>query len=65
VFLYDTLLGTTTHVSVDGGGVHQGNGDCRVAAISSAGNTVVLESDATNLVACDENGVTDVFVVAP
>jgi Tol biopolymer transport system component len=53
--------GTTTRVSVDNAGA-QANGESRVSAISGNGRYVVFESDATNLVAGDNNGVTDVFV---
>ena len=53
--------GTTTRVSVDNTGA-QANGESRVSAISGNGRYVVFESDATNLVANDNNGVTDIFV---
>jgi len=39
-----------------------GNGDSRVSGISGNGRFVVFDSDASNLVAGDNNGVTDVFV---
>ena len=39
-----------------------GNGDSRVSGISGNGRFVVFDSDAPNLVAGDNNGVTDVFV---
>ena len=54
--------GTTTRVSVDNAGTAQANGESRVSAISGNGRYVVFESDATNLVASDNNGVTDIFV---
>src|SRR5437867_10535067 len=53
--------GTTVRVSVDSAGV-QVSGDSRTAAISADGRFVVFESDATNLVAGDSNGTTDIFV---
>jgi Tol biopolymer transport system component len=53
--------GTTALVSVNSAGV-QANGESRVSAISGNGRYVVFESDATNLVASDNNGVTDIFV---
>ena len=39
-----------------------GNGDSRVSGISGNGRFLVFDSDASNLVAGDNNGVTDVFV---
>ena len=61
VFVRDRTAGTTTRVSVDNTGA-QANGESRVSAISGNGRYVVFESDATNLVANDNNGVTDIFV---
>jgi Tol biopolymer transport system component len=61
VFVRDRAAGTTTRVSVDDTGA-QANGESRVSAISGNGRYVVFESDATNLVAGDNNGVTDIFV---
>jgi len=54
--------GTTALVSVNSAGTGPGNGESRVSAISGNGRYVVFESDATNLVASDNNGVTDIFV---
>jgi len=42
--------------------VTAGNGDSRVSGISANGQFVVFDSDASNLVAGDNNSVTDVFV---
>jgi Tol biopolymer transport system component len=53
--------GSTTRVSVDSAG-RQANGPSSVAAISADGRFVAFESDATNLVAGDTNGLTDIFV---
>jgi Tol biopolymer transport system component len=61
VFVRDRLLGTTPRASVDSNGV-QGDGPSRFAAISADGRWVAFESDATNLVLGDANGVRDVFV---
>ena len=61
VFVRDRLLGTTSRVSVASDG-SQGNGDSSDANISGDGRYVAFESDATNLVPGDTNGVTDVFV---
>src|SRR5262249_7315329 len=51
-------------VSVDGGGA-QGTGDSGVlsrASISQDGRYVAFDSQASNLVASDTNGVSDIFV---
>ncbi|WP_343713628.1 hypothetical protein [Inquilinus sp.] len=61
VFLRDLQTGTTTLVSVAAGGGladgHSGNTD-----ISASGRYVVFNSGATNLVAGDTNGQTDIFL---
>lgn len=54
--------GVTALVSVNSAGTGPGNGESRVSAISGNGRYVVFESDATDLVANDTNGVTDIFV---
>jgi Tol biopolymer transport system component len=54
--------GTTALVSMNSAGTGPGDGESRVSAISGNGQFVVFESDATNLVANDNNGVTDIFV---
>jgi Tol biopolymer transport system component len=51
----------TTRVSVDSAGV-QGNGSSSNPAISADGRFVAFDSPASNLVAGDENGWSDVFV---
>ena len=61
VFVHDRLTGTTERVSVDSAGA-QGNGASSVPSISADGRYVAFLSDATNLVAGDTNGVSDVFV---
>jgi Tol biopolymer transport system component len=61
IFIHDLLTGATGRVSVDSQGA-QANGPSRIAAISADGRFVAFESDATNLVAGDTNGTTDVFV---
>jgi len=53
--------GSTTRVSVDSAD-RQANGPSSAAAISADGRFVAFESDATNLVAGDTNGLTDIFV---
>jgi Tol biopolymer transport system component len=61
VFVRERANGTTTLVSVGVGGA-QGNDASLGPAISADGRFVAFRSDATNLVANDTNGFTDVFV---
>ncbi|HJX61494.1 MAG TPA: calcium-binding protein [Dehalococcoidia bacterium] len=53
--------GTTDRVSTGSGGA-QGNGASTAPAVSGSGRYVAFESEATNLVSGDANGVADVFV---
>src|SRR5439155_1259062 len=66
VFVHDRQTGTTERVSVASGGGTQGNGKSggffAFPAPSADGRFVAFQSDATNLVAGDTNGTTDVFV---
>ncbi len=61
IFVRDLSNGTTTRVSVSDSGV-QGNGESDSPAISADGRYVAFESEASNLVSGDTNGVTDIFV---
>jgi len=61
VFVHDRQTGTTERASVASSGA-QGNSASGRPAISGSGRFVVFESDATNLVAGDTNGKTDVFL---
>lgn len=61
VFWRDRYTGETKLVSAGAGGV-EGNSYSYLPAISADGLTVAFESVATNLVADDTNGVSDVFV---
>ena len=61
VFVRVLATQTTEIVSVDSHG-STGNGRSQSAVISRGGDWVAFESDATNLVASDGNGVTDVFL---
>jgi len=61
IFLRDRIAGTTTRVSLGLNGV-QLNDQSVQAAISGDGRVLVFQSDATNVVPNDTNGVTDVFV---
>ena len=61
VFIYDVRQRVTGRVSVTSAG-YEGNGHSSQPAISSAGRYVVFRSSASNLVAGDSNGVSDVFI---
>jgi len=61
VFLRDRESGETTLVSASVTG-KSGNGSSTLGQASAAGRYVVFESEATDLVAGDTNGVSDVFV---
>ena len=60
VFVRDLKTGTTTLASVNSAGTRSGGGTAPV--ISADGRFVAFLSDASNLVANDINGATDVFV---
>jgi len=60
-FVHDRATGITERVSVDSSGA-EGNRDSRWPSISADGQVVAFHSDASNLVAGDTNGTTDVFV---
>jgi hypothetical protein len=61
VFLRDLAGGTTLRVSVSSAGA-QADGASTRAAVSGDGSRVAFQSDATNLVRGDTNGLTDVFL---
>ena len=61
IFVRDRQAGTTERVSVDGAEVEADESSFK-ASISGDGRFVAFESSATNLVAVDSNGSTDVFV---
>jgi Tol biopolymer transport system component len=63
IFVYDRQTDTIERVSVDGSGT-QGNGGSGDPSISSDGRYVAFESDATNLVPGDTNGVSDIFAAS-
>ncbi|HET6164506.1 MAG TPA: hypothetical protein VFG37_12615 [Planctomycetota bacterium] len=60
-FVHDRTTGVTERISVDDSGA-EGDGDSYPTAISADGRFAAIVSDATNLVAGDTNGDTDVFV---
>ncbi|MCB2187321.1 MAG: VCBS repeat-containing protein [Deltaproteobacteria bacterium] len=61
IFLHDRVSGTISRVSLthDGG---QGNADIFSPSLDATAGLVTFESEATNLVADDTNGVADIFV---
>ncbi len=61
IFVRDRQSGTTERVSVATGGA-EGNGHSFSPSISSDGHFVAFQSLASNLVAGDTNGFTDIFV---
>ena len=63
IFVYDRQTDTIQRVSVAADGT-QGNGNSMCPSISADGRYVAFDSDASNLVPGDTNGVNDVFVTA-
>lgn len=61
IFLRDRTLGTTERISVASDGSQSDKASAR-PSVSDDGNLVTYHSWATNLVASDTNGVSDVFV---
>jgi Tol biopolymer transport system component len=61
-YLRDRTNGTTTLVSVNLSGAGGGNGDSFPSEVSTNGRYVLFESSASDLVAGDTNGVTDIFL---
>lgn len=64
IFVQDRLTGFARRISQADGGT-DGNGHSTAAALSAEGWTIAFESQAENLVAGDDNGERDVFVVTP
>ena len=62
VFLHDCASNTTVLVSGNLSGTGGGNGSSMLGQASTNGQFVVFQSDASNLVPNDTNGVTDIFV---
>lgn len=61
VFSKDLQTGAVTLISADATGL-PGNGGSYTPSISAAGRYVAFRSDADNLVAGDDNGVSDIFI---
>ncbi len=62
VFVRDLSAGTTTLVSANLAGTGAGNGPSAPDGISADGRHVMFGSSASNLVANDTNGLSDIFV---
>jgi Tol biopolymer transport system component len=62
IFLHDRTTGITSRVSVATGGVQATGGAATWATISADGRFIAFASAATNLVAGDTNGASDIFV---
>ena len=62
VFLRDRASNTTTLVTGNLSSTGGGNGNSMLGHVSTNGQFVVFQSDASNLVSNDTNGVTDIFV---
>lgn len=62
VFLQNLTNRTTVLLSKSITGSTGANGDCAFPAVSANGRYVVFESEASNLVANDANGQTDIFL---
>lgn len=60
IFVRDLRAGITTRVSIDSSGA-EANGFSDSPSISADGRYVAFQSNASNLVSGDSNGVTDVF----
>jgi Tol biopolymer transport system component len=61
IFWRDRNSGITKLISTAPGG-EEGNGDCYAPVISADGRSVAFESNASNLIAEDKNGVKDIFI---
>lgn len=59
--MHDRQTGQTTRVSMATGGA-EANDDSDIPSLSGDGRFVAFESPATNLVADDTNGESDIFV---
>jgi Tol biopolymer transport system component len=62
IFVRDLRRGTTRRVSVSSDGVEGNSGSTRGATLDPTGRFVAFGSFASNLVAGDTNGVSDVFL---
>ena len=61
IFLHDTQTPSTSRVSITSGGA-EANGASSAPAISGDGRYIAFQSAATDLIATDTNGVTDIYL---
>lgn len=61
IYVHDRASGRTDRISI-ASDLTEGDGDSTAASISDDGRYVAFQSKATNLVASDTNGLTDIFV---
>ena len=61
ILVKDLITGAITRVSVNGAG-EKSNSDSGYPAFSPDGSKIAFQSSATNLVAGDTNGVSDIFI---
>ena len=61
IFVYDRINQTTKRINLASDGT-QANGSSQGSSLSGDGRYVVYESDASNLVSGDTNGVKDIFI---
>ena len=61
IFVYDRLKGVTKRINLASDG-NQANGSSLGSSLSGDGRYVVYESDASNLVSGDTNGVKNIFI---
>ena len=61
IYVRDTMLGTTTLVSIDAAG-NQGNADATSPSISTDGNSIAFASAATNFASGGTNGFSQLYV---
>jgi Tol biopolymer transport system component len=62
VFLRDRSRNTTLLISANSSDTRGGNGDSILGQVSSYGRFVAFQSDASDIVAGDTNGVSDIFL---
>ena len=62
VYLYDRSFNSTELVSANASGTGGGNGHSTAGQVSADGRYVVFQSDASDLVPGDTNGVSDIFL---
>jgi len=61
IYVYDVIRASTDLISVNVDGIGGGNGDSWTPQISPDGRYVIFQSQASNLIPNDKNGLRDVF----